>query len=94
MLAHDFCSIVFSASLSIPGTLDTKGHSRPGSRSTLAATLLTQTRGALIAVIISVVLLFIDRKKIIVTLLVGIGYHHHDYTQLYRTSVLKTSLRQ
>jgi O-antigen ligase len=41
--------------------------------STLAATLLTQTRGALIAVIISVVLLFIDRKKIIVTLLVGLG---------------------
>lgn len=40
--------------------------------STLAATLLTQTRGALIAVIISVVLLFIDRKKIIVSLIVGI----------------------
>ena len=39
--------------------------------STLAATLLTQTRGALIAVIISVVFLFIDRKKVIVTLLVG-----------------------
>lgn len=40
--------------------------------STLAATLLTQTRGALIAVIISAVLLFIDRKKIIVSLIVGI----------------------
>jgi O-antigen ligase len=40
--------------------------------STLTATLLTQTRGALIAVIISVVVLFIDRKKIIVTLLVGL----------------------
>jgi O-antigen ligase len=40
--------------------------------STLAATLLTQTRGALIAVIISVVVLFIDRKKVIVALLVGL----------------------